>query len=352
MFGEFKSDGEVAIERFIAEQRSEELFIDYKKSADDGSGTKLHHTDRVHLAKAISGFGNSEGGIVVWGVTCQHDPVVGDVPTGIAPLGNPKRFVSWLEGAVSGCTLPPHVGVRHHAIEQASGGNGFVVTYIPQSPRAPHQCVIEPHRFRYYLRAGSNFDHVPHGLLAGLFGQRPTPKLFNMWGVGGSMTAAHSVPPGSNRPLAIPHIWLEILIVNDGMVMARDLFVNIAMGGPGKNCRWALRHPGPRWQVAQSVQGLHAVAEDGVKLAPSACVAAMSVFLYLIPPFTKDLWYSLTYGCSGAPVQPFERTVSRQIVEDAYNSFLRGDRSQPEGVLLAGSVLGISDYHDVKDSDE
>ncbi|MGI8744955.1 MAG: AlbA family DNA-binding domain-containing protein [Bryobacteraceae bacterium] len=138
LFAELIAGGETAIDGFIAEARSEELFIDYKKSADDGNGSKLQHTDRGHLAKAISGFGNSEGGIIVWGVTCQHDAVVGGVPTGKVPISNPKQFVSWLEGAVSGCTLPPHGGVHHHAVEQASGGQGYAITYLPKSTLAPH----------------------------------------------------------------------------------------------------------------------------------------------------------------------------------------------------------------------
>lgn len=37
LFAELIAGGETAIDRFIAEARSEELFIDYKKSADDGT---------------------------------------------------------------------------------------------------------------------------------------------------------------------------------------------------------------------------------------------------------------------------------------------------------------------------
>jgi len=188
LFAELVSGGEAAIDRFVSERRAEELFIDYKKSPDNGAGTKLHHIDRGHLDKAISGLDNSEGGLIVWGVTCQHDDLVGDVPTGKVPISNPVRFISWLEGAVSGCTLPPHAGVRHHAIKQARGDEGYAVTYIPKSTLAPHQCIIEPYRFRYYLRAGSNFEQAPHGVLAGMFGRQPVPSIFYMWGLGGTMT--------------------------------------------------------------------------------------------------------------------------------------------------------------------
>jgi schlafen family protein len=109
LFEQFVVGGEETIDRFIAEEISEELFIDYKRSSSDGNEKKLSQTDRENFARAIAGFGNSEGGIIVWGVDCRTDPERGDVPSGKYPLQNPKRFVSYLEGASSGCTLPPVV---------------------------------------------------------------------------------------------------------------------------------------------------------------------------------------------------------------------------------------------------
>jgi hypothetical protein len=58
--------GGEAIDDLIAAQASEELFLDFKRSADDGKGRALHSSDRNNLAKAISGFGNSGGGVVLW----------------------------------------------------------------------------------------------------------------------------------------------------------------------------------------------------------------------------------------------------------------------------------------------
>jgi hypothetical protein len=256
LFAELTSDGEAAIDRFISERRSEELFIDYKKSADDGTGTKLHRADRGNLAKAVSGFGNSEGGLVVWGVTCQQDPVLGDVPTGKVSISNPKRFVSWLEGAMSGCTLPPHSLVRHHAIEELSGSRGYAVTLVPKSTLAPHQCIIEPYRYRYYLRAGSNFEHVPHGVLAGMFWRQPVPSVFHMWGLGGRMTPAYDgMRVGSTEPTETPYAWIQIMMVNNGVVMARDVYANFRMTGPGGKSEWRLRQPAAGWDVTESIGG-------------------------------------------------------------------------------------------------
>src|SRR5436190_23385554 len=105
LFARFCDKGVAAIDDLITDRVSEELFLDFKRSTDQGAGTRLHQSDRNNLAKAISGFGNSEGGLVVWGVDCRNIPAVGDVAGSKFPIKNPRRFVSWLEGAVSGCTV-------------------------------------------------------------------------------------------------------------------------------------------------------------------------------------------------------------------------------------------------------
>jgi hypothetical protein len=76
LFEKIKSDGKSAIEEFIFTHKTEELFLDFKRSADNGNGQRLHQNDRKNLAKAISGFGNSEGGVVIWGVDCSKISMV------------------------------------------------------------------------------------------------------------------------------------------------------------------------------------------------------------------------------------------------------------------------------------
>jgi predicted HTH transcriptional regulator len=45
--------------------RATELF--YKRVTKEGVSPMLEQSDRENLARAISGFGNSEGGIIIWG---------------------------------------------------------------------------------------------------------------------------------------------------------------------------------------------------------------------------------------------------------------------------------------------
>jgi len=152
--------------------------------------------------------------------------------------------------------------------------------------------------------------------------------------------------------MSTPYAWLQVLLVNNGVVMARDLYANIQMSGPGEACRFGFNKPQTGWHATASVRAWHAVAQDGYKLAPSACVCALSVTLYLKPPFTDDVYYKITLGCAGAPVQMIERRISHSEVEEAYRRFVASDRRRQAGFELAKRIFGIGDEQNVKDAEE
>ena len=135
--------GEDAIDEFIINAQTEELFLDFKQAVSIGKNyNTLHRDDRKNLAKAISGFGNSEGGVIVWGVECSRDKEIGDVAKAKVKVKNVHRFLSWLESAISGCTIPSHNKVRNHIISCDKNGDGFVATYIPKSEITPLMSTI------------------------------------------------------------------------------------------------------------------------------------------------------------------------------------------------------------------
>lgn len=282
LFAQFVRGGEEAIDRFIAEQISEELFIDYKRSANDGNEAKLSQTDRENFARAVTGFGNSEGGVIVWGVDCRNDPERGDVPSSKFQLKNPKRFASYLEGAASGCTLPPHNGIKHHVIEANGIGEGFVVTYVAKSMFAPHQCIVGKYKNRYYIRVGSNFELASHGLLAGMFGRQPTPNIFVMWGCGGKMAPSSYPPVVTHRPTSVPYVWNQIIIRNHGVRVVEDLYVNLELRVPGPNCRGHIPPKDPRWESHESVGGWHFMSSKGFRLAPAGMVTPVAVLRHFV----------------------------------------------------------------------
>lgn len=167
--------GEDAIDEFILDLQTEELFLDFKQAVSNGKNFKtLHKDDRRNLAKAISGFGNSEGGVIVWGVSCSRDTEIGDVAKAKVKVQNVHRFLSWLENAISGCTIPSHNGVRNHIISIDQNGDGFVATYIPKSDITP---LMTASNSTIYIRSGSNNVPAPYAVIAGMFGKRPQPNI-------------------------------------------------------------------------------------------------------------------------------------------------------------------------------
>ena len=167
--------GEDAIDEFIINRQSEELFLDFKQAVSVGKNfTTLHRDDRKNLAKAISGFGNSEGGVILWGVECSRDLEVGDVAKAKVKVKNVHRFLSWVENAISGCTIPSHNKVRNHIVSVDKNGDGFLATYIPKSDISP---LMTTGNNSIYIRSGSNNVPAPYAVMAGMFGRAPQPNV-------------------------------------------------------------------------------------------------------------------------------------------------------------------------------
>lgn len=167
--------GEDAIDEFLQNLQTEELFLDFKQAASDGKSMRtLHPNDRRNLGKAISAFGNSEGGVLVWGIECSRDLDIGDVAKAKVKVKNVHRFLSWLENAISGCTIPSHNKVRNHIISCDKDGNGYLATYIPKSDIAP---LMTTTGSQIYIRSGSNNVPAPYAVVAGMFGKRPQPNI-------------------------------------------------------------------------------------------------------------------------------------------------------------------------------
>src|SRR5262245_48240747 len=120
------ADGEVSIDEFIATCKSEELFLAFKRSSVNGANVRLSQIDRDNLVKAICGFGDSAGGVVIGGIDCSRGQDGADVARMKVPIVGPYRYASWLNGAVSGCTIPPHNGVLNTPIPDTGGASGFV----------------------------------------------------------------------------------------------------------------------------------------------------------------------------------------------------------------------------------
>ena len=74
---------EEAIDEYIVNSQTEELFLDFKRADSSGkTERRFIKTIAATWPKAISGFGNSEGGVLIWG---WNAPVISRSETLRAP---------------------------------------------------------------------------------------------------------------------------------------------------------------------------------------------------------------------------------------------------------------------------
>jgi len=297
IYNRVKKEGRKAIEEYISTRSSEGLFLDFKRSADDGKGKTLHDKDRNNLAKAISGFGNSEGGVIIWGIDCSKDCDGADVAKAKYPIENVARFVSLLQGAISACTVPPHPKVENFGIVENGKKSGFVATLITKSTSAPHQCIND---YKYYMRAGSSFTSVPHAVLSGMFGRRPQPWVFLMFSVG---------PAKINKKELGDEVLCQVglMITNDGRGIARDAFLNVEINKmPGKNCKaWFDWTDRVNWTGSFAFgYKLGIICKEDFRIPPRNFAQPIVLNLSFMPPFEKDFHIELKCGCEGS--EPFD----------------------------------------------
>ncbi|MBI5360709.1 MAG: ATP-binding protein [Planctomycetes bacterium] len=331
IFERINKEKEVAIDSFIADRESESLFLDFKRSADNGDGVKLHSKDRENLAKCISGFGNSEGGVIVWGVDCSsNNKDNADVANFKVSINNPQRFLSWLEGAVSGCTIPPHAGVKHFSFcLQSDGSKGFVITYIPKSNSAPHQVILNgTYKDRYFIRAGSNFEHAPHAVLAGMFVRRPQPHITHMF-------LHRIVEPPEN------YIYIDFLIKNIGSVTATGVYMSEKnVFTPGPNCQRGFSlNDMKTWDFAEFPYGLSAITKKDVRVAPETIISPFTMNLKLLPPFEKELFIEFTYGCDEFPPCKFQIKKSSDFIQNLYDILTGGSTPEEKNKFICELVI-------------
>lgn len=316
LFKKLKEQGEDFIDELISTRHSEELFLDFKRSSDNGEGRTLSQIDRGNLAKAISGFGNSEGGIIIWGIECSMQADGTDAPTEKFALNDAKKFASQLEGSISGLTLPPHSKIENHVIEIGEDRKGFVVTYIPQLTTTPIQ-IIQGDRF--YIRAGSNFSPAPYQVLAGMFGRRPNPKVYHMYTMG---------PARKEGEKIVTQVGL--LIHNEGPGIARDVFLNAKiMSFPSINSEISFGTPDrENWTGGFSFgRFLYLISKDVIKIPPDAHLQPVILNASFAPPFEEDLKIEITCGCEGSPAMKAVLHTKKEILDAVYNKYINTEWS-------------------------
>lgn len=302
--------GEEAIDDYIVNSQTEELFLDFKRADSTGkNGLALHKDDRRNLAKAISGFGNSEGGVLIWGVECSRSSEVGDVAQAKVKVQNVHRFLSWLENAISGCTIPSHNRVRNHIISVDKNGDGFVATYIPKSELAPLMTTMGNN---IYIRSGSNNVPAPYSVIAGMFGKRPQPNVEliiadkNLEVLDNAVEDMVYPPSLDNPPEKYLRLSFSICGENDSNVIARELYLSCSSTGKGGEYNKVRFSNYNQMDSIPGIEGqLNLITRPDLRLPPRGVIRFANVTIILSPYSEEDFLMDGVIGADHAAPKDF-----------------------------------------------
>lgn len=327
--------GEDAIDDFIVNLQTEELFLDFKQAVSTGkNGTSLHKDDRKNLAKGISGFGNSEGGVIVWGVECSRDCDIGDVAKAKVKVRNVHRFLSWLENAISGCTIPSHNRVRNHIISVDKNGDGFVATYIPKSELAPLMTTMGNN---IYIRSGSNNVPAPYSVIAGMFGKRPQPNVEliiadkNLEVLDNAVEDMVYPPSLDNPPEKYLRLSFSICGENDSNVIARELYLSCSSTGKGGEYNKVRFSNYNQMDSIPGIEGqLNLITRPDLRLPPRGVIRFANVTIILSPYSEEDFLMDGVIGADHAAPKDFRVYIPKNKLR----SFVARAMREGEDIVL------------------
>jgi hypothetical protein len=169
-FHSIKSEDD--LKRMITDHVKEDLYLEFKQKRDR-SKAQLEDTDKFNFSRALSGFANSDGGILIWGVeTYKKD----ESAKSLKSITDVDGFIRSLKSSLLNSVQPFVDNVLIEKIPtDASEQVGFVKCLIPQSDKTPHRAMLAERE--YYKRSTEGFYRLEHFDLEDMFGRRQKPLL-------------------------------------------------------------------------------------------------------------------------------------------------------------------------------
>lgn len=129
--------------------------------------------DKKNISKTFSGFANSNGGIIIWGIKAKENDKKQDVAYK-KPIRELTKFLNTLNRLEGQVVTPTITGIEHKKIE-ISEDCGFIITYVPASDFAPHMASYAGKH--YYKRSGDSFYICEHYDIKDMFQRKHSAYL-------------------------------------------------------------------------------------------------------------------------------------------------------------------------------
>jgi len=217
LFEKIRDGGEKEIKALEEGRAEEDLRLDFKqKASPDRIG--FNADDKRIFAKALSGFSNSDGGLLVFGIDCREGKDGVDCVQGLDPIAGIDKFASDARGMVSSLLSPANDGIEVIAVNCDDRlGYGYLLVWAPKSDSRPHQSRAAG-EFKYYRRTGRDFVAMEHYEVEDMMMRRSAPNL----------EIKFIVETGYSNNLGDAEmLLLKICLLNAGRVSAKHSYLQI-----------------------------------------------------------------------------------------------------------------------------
>ena len=177
LWDELLAGGWPLLEKWKAERQPETLHLDFKRA--NFIGSKIHDDDLKNLSRSMSAFGNTEGGITLFGAIgkANADRVeeLVDLP-GVSPV---DAYLAKMEALLFDAVHPTLHGARAIKFEHPTHKDtGIVAIYVPLTTTGPYRAARDERvKERYFGRIGTSTGVLSHQHLAALFGRPPHARF-------------------------------------------------------------------------------------------------------------------------------------------------------------------------------
>jgi len=130
--------------KLIENQVEESIHLDYK-SAEALSKSQGKKTE---IAKDVSSFANSDGGIIIYGISEYNETINSHLPEKIDPIKRTEFSKEWLEQVINSNIFPKINDVTIKSINVENSGDEVVYVVIIGKSTTAHQS----NDYRYYKR--------------------------------------------------------------------------------------------------------------------------------------------------------------------------------------------------------
>jgi hypothetical protein len=330
LFHQIKEHGYAKIDEMLTSKQEENVHLDFKEKQNPTSAT-LSDDDKKNIRKAVSGFANVAGGVVIWGIRTGKNEF--DYAENLAPITNHRGFMANMNSYIPQSALPINPGIQSYAIDDLSNTEkGFVVLFIPFSDRPVRTEGTGDKQF--YKRVTDNFFPLSVYDIEEMYGRRQGAVLLPMlrFKKGGSSQNAMGIMFNSKVEFGIRNIGRGVAKF-PFLTMENVLGMQKNRNGTSGNGPSDL-HQSPA-NLSHYFGGSDLVIHPGMEFYGPAYDLAVQTTLQRFPNLGNGLRFSacFTFGCEGQLAKRAKIEMEEVDVIDLFTS--------PRSIQIASTEMAF-----------